>query len=139
MKKSIILALLFCACFSLNISAQAPADTNTAVSKPTQEEIKNFMLFKNPRNLSFYKLDTRSGVITELNIDYIKPINERFEEKPYNPVTLVPENEQISGRFTIIMKDKSGERSYYGDYDILLDQISGKVWVLYDLYQSAKE
>lgn len=129
MKKSFFLAFVLCACFSLNISAQASADTNSAASKPSQEEIKNFILVRYQFRDFFLKLDTRSGVMTFISYD---KSSKKLEELPFYPLPIVPEEEQVPGRFNLyILSD--GE--YYGSDYILLDQISGKNWLVSELHK----
>ena len=135
MKKSIILALLFCACFSLNISAQAPSVSDSIAHKPTQEETNNFILFRYLQKTDFLKLDTRSGVITWLCY-YSSSDSKSYEESSVNPTPLVPEEEQIPGRF--ILYQTNDEHEYAINY-ILLDKITGEYWLVSELRKKAKE
>lgn len=65
---------------------------------------------------------------------YVTWNNSKFVDNPLYPTPLVPESEQIPGRFTLILWDNLN--TFYDDY-ILLDQVSGKHWIVSDLRKIA--
>jgi hypothetical protein len=118
MKKSFFLAFVLCACFSLNISAQYSTNSsNTKVTQPSPDQNINFRLFQTNNIWNFLKLDTRSGVITQVQYS-LEGNRMEFE---LNPTPLVHSSEQKPGRFFLYPTENT--------YNfILLDQISGKCW-----------
>ena len=121
MKKSIFLAFVLCACFSLNISAQYSTNSsNTKVTQPSPDQNINFRLYYIPERGVFLELDTRSGRIYDI-WDSPNPFTSELKIPICGP--FVAESDQKPGRFFL---------NYTNDpcNFVLLDQISGKCWLI---------
>lgn len=81
-------------------------------------ELSNFKLYQTENIYTFLKLDTRDGTITQ--VQWSMEDETRFEYY-LNMISLVPQNEQKTNRFTLYPTENRWTF-------ILLDQISGKTW-----------
>lgn len=87
------------------------------MTKPSPDQNVNFRLFRIINKAGFLKLDTRNGVITQ--IQYV--IDEGIFEYEINPTPLVDKEDEKPGRFFLYPT----ESTYFF---ILLDQISGNCY-----------
>ncbi len=86
-------------------------------TKPSPDQNVNFRLFQTEYRSTFLKLDTRNGVITQ--IQYI--FDEGIFEYEVNPTPLVDKEDEKPGRFFLYPIEET-------DDFFLLDQISGNCY-----------
>ena len=92
-------------------------DSNTRNTVASPDTPVNFRLYQTNNRWTFLKLDTRYGIITQ--VQYDTEGNEM--EYPLNYLPLVEEKEAKSGRFFLYPTENNFTF-------ILLDQIDGRVW-----------
>ena len=95
----------------------------TKVAKPSPDQNVNFRLFQTSKRGLFLKLDTRNGVITQ--IQYI--FDEGIFEYEVNPTPLVDKEDEKPGRFFLYPIEET-------DDFFLLDQISGNCYQVQRYY-----
>ena len=90
----------------------------TIVTKPSPDQNVNFRLFQINDAGGFLKLDTRNGVITQIEYMY----DGRIREYELNPTPLVDKEDEKPGRFFLYPTEWISGLLY------LLDQISGNCY-----------
>ena len=86
-------------------------------TKPSPDQNVNFRLFQINDSVRFLKLDTRNGVITQIQYMY----DDRMVEYELYPTPLVDKEDEKPGRFFLYPTEIT-------DNFILLDQISGNCY-----------
>ena len=111
MKRILIFAILLVAIQPLWAQDMKPASVSA--------EEYNFKLYPTQNMWTFLKLDTRNGVIRQVQYS-VKGSDYRFESS-LNLVSLVPKSEEVPGRFELYPTQNT--------YNfILLDRISGQTY-----------
>ena len=101
--------------FSAN--AQNYNNSNTRLTVASPDSNVNFRLFQTNNAWTFLKLDTRNGIISQ--VQYSTDSNQMIY--PLNEEPLVQGDDALPGRFFLYPTENS--------YNvILLDQIDGRVW-----------
>lgn len=119
MKKLLVLLVLMCTAMFGFAQSETPIQfASQSVTEP--KEGANYKLFPTRNNWTFLKLDTRSGMLWEIQFSIKKEYGYRYE-KIISLQMFATGDDAIPGRFTIYQTN-----NYY-NY-ILLDQIDGRCW-----------